>query len=143
MKKLKSAFPVLFVAVLLTAFGGGRFAVAQDGFALEIDVIPISGQVQLVAPDGTEELVQLNGQLTLHVFFEGPNDGDAFDDDGDGQGEVQTEIVSMNLRGTSPLLGTVLVQVNPDMPSLGAIEEQINNTPGVLDLSPFIPFQSN
>ncbi len=93
MKKLKSAFPVLFVAVLLTAFGGGRFAVAQDGqdeFAIEIDVIPISGQVQLVAPDGTEELVQLNGQLTLHVFFEGPNDGDAFDDDVDGQGEVQT-----------------------------------------------------
>ena len=42
MKKLnvKSAFSVLFVAVLLTTFGGGRFAVAQDGSAPECDWNP-------------------------------------------------------------------------------------------------------
>ena len=142
MKKLnvKSAFPLLFVAVLLTAFGGGRFAVAQDDSALEIDVIPISGQVELVTPDDTVELVQVSGPLTLHVYFEGPNEGDADDDDGDGQDEVQTEIVSMDLRGTSPLLGAVRMKVQSSMRSLGEIKEQVNNTPGVLDIPPFAPF---
>ncbi|MCH8119026.1 MAG: hypothetical protein IIC00_04770, partial [Planctomycetes bacterium] len=37
---IKSAFPVLFVAVLLTAFGGERFAVAQGGATLECDWNP-------------------------------------------------------------------------------------------------------
>jgi len=139
MKKLnvKSAFPVLFAAVLLTAFGGGRFAVAQDGYALEIDEIPISCQVELVTPDGTVELVQLSGPLTQHVHFEGPNNGDADDDDDDGQDEVSTEIVAMDLRGTSLSLGAVRTKVQSNMRSLGEIREQANNTPGVLDLPPF------
>jgi hypothetical protein len=50
--------------------------------------------------------------------------------------EVSTEIVEMTLTGMSPL-GPVEVRLNPDIPSIGEIEETNNNTPGVLDLPPF------
>ena len=39
----------------------------------------------------------LRGPAEAHVFFEGANEGDAFDDDGNGLGEVETELVSLNL----------------------------------------------
>ena len=42
----------------------------------------------------------------------------------------------MSLTGMSPM-GPVEVRLNPDIPSLGEIEEINNNTPGVLDLPPF------
>jgi len=87
---------------------------------------------------GNSEEINLAGPATVHVFFEGPNEGDATDDDIDGLDEVQTEIVSMNLTGTSSL-GPVQVRVRTDQPSLGEIEEQVNNNPGLLDLDPFAP----
>ncbi|NQT02472.1 MAG: hypothetical protein HQ580_10640, partial [Planctomycetes bacterium] len=138
MKKLNthSILSLLFITAFIMAFGGGRFAAAQDGNAMEIDEFAPSVEVELITPLGVE-LVQLSGPLILHVHFEGPSEGDATDDDKDGQDEVSTEIVSMDLRGTSPSLGEVRLRVNPNVPSLGQIREQVNNTPGVLDLPPF------
>ncbi|MDX1745695.1 MAG: hypothetical protein R3324_07140, partial [Halobacteriales archaeon] len=74
----------------------------------------------------------LNGPAEVHVFFDGPNEGDAEDDDNNGLDEVQTELVELNLTG-----GGVQLRLNPDQPSLGQIEELVNNNDGLLDLDPF------
>ncbi|MFC2024764.1 hypothetical protein ACFLTJ_04265, partial [Chloroflexota bacterium] len=103
----------------------------------EVDYFPESqAEVILVAPTGQQSVVGLSGPTTVHVFFEGEAEGDARDNDGDGRDEVQTEIVEMQLTGTSPL-GPMEIHLNPDIPSIGEIEENSNNTPGLLDLPPF------
>ncbi len=84
------------------------------------------------------ERVLLSGATTVHVFFEGRGEGDAADNDGDGLDEVTTEMVLLELTGTSSL-GPVGVFVDPVRRSLGQIEESSNATPGVLDLPPFTP----
>jgi hypothetical protein len=140
MKKLNthSILSSLIIFILILTFVAGRSATAQDGLALEIDEFISSVEIELITPLG-REVVQLSGPLTLHVYFDGVNEGDANDDDNDGQDEVSTEIVSMELKGSSPSLGEVFLRVNPNVPSLGQITEQVNNTPGVLDLPPFTP----
>ena len=78
----------------------------------------------------------LSGDAEAHVFFEGPNEGDALDNNpADGFDEVQTELVSMNLSHTNGLT----LRLNSAMPSLGAITELTNPQPGTLDLAPFDP----
>lgn len=81
-------------------------------------------------------LVTTTGASTTHVYFEGDAEGHATDDDGNGVDEVVTELVSLSLSGQSPL-GTVSYTLNPAIRSLGRIEEQTNNTPGLLDINPF------
>ncbi len=136
MKKLNqnSLLSFSFIFVLILTFTAGRFATAQDGSALEIDEFISSVEIELGG-----ELILLSGPLTLHVHFESQRDGDANDDDKDGLDEVSTEIVAMELKGSSPTLGEVILRVNPNVPSLGQITEQANNTPGMLDLPPFSP----
>jgi len=136
MKKLKlqSTLPILFVAALTMVLCSGRSATAQDGSALEIDEFISSVEIELGG-----ELIRLSGPLTLHVHFESQREGDANDDDKDGLDEVSTEIVAMELKGSNPSLGEVHLRVNPNVPSLGQITEQVNNTPGMLDLPPFTP----
>ena len=76
------------------------------------------------------------GPAEVHVTFEGNREGIAFDDDLNGFDEVDTEIVSMDLRGTSPL-GPVTVGLRQDVPSTGQIAEQMNRQPGILEVAPF------
>ena len=95
------------------------------------------GEIEVQMPTGQAETVQLAGPMTWHVYFEGPNMGDADDDDGNGLEEVETEIVSMSLTGEGSM-GPVIVRLRPNIPALGQIEEKENNTPGVLDLKPFV-----
>ncbi len=103
----------------------------------EVDDFPESlAKVTLVTPTGQESIIDLTGPTTVHVFFEGAVEGEARDNDGDGLDEVSTEIVDMKLTGMSPM-GPVEVRLNPDIPSIGEIEEINNNTPGMLDLPPF------
>ena len=90
-------------------------------------------KVELAPPP---ELVSVIGPTTVDVFLEGPAEGDAFDDDGNLLDEVMTEIVSMDLSGSSRF-GAVQVRLNPDERSLGKIEEQVNNVPHRLELPPF------
>ena len=85
---------------------------------------------------GDSEAISLSGSSTAHVFFEGPTEGDAFDDNNDGFDEVATELVAMNLTGTSSL-GPIEVRLNPIVASPGMIEEDANAAPGTLDLPPF------
>ncbi|MFQ5592180.1 MAG: hypothetical protein ACE5HE_13535, partial [Phycisphaerae bacterium] len=95
-----------------------------------------SALIQLMGgPLGTSPVpFILRGPAEAHVFFEGPVEGIADDDDGNGRDEVDTELVSMHLTD-----GAVTLQLNPSMPSLGQIEELINNNVGLLDLDPFAP----
>jgi len=105
---------------------------------VEIDEFDFSiGALDVILPDGNTETVEVTGSTTVAVYFEGTQDGDADDDDGNTREEVVTEMVDLNLAGFSPLLGPIHVRLNPDISSMGEIEETANDTPGVLDIPPF------
>ncbi len=94
--------------------------------------------IELRNPLGISETLVLTGTTKWNAFFEGSNIGDAVDNDGNGLGEIEIEMLSMNLTGTSNLLGdSVQLQLLGGLPIVGVIEEASNNTPLVLDLSPF------
>jgi len=106
---------------------------------VEIDYFPnTTAMIELQSPNGPSMLIALSGPTTVHVFFEGPNEGDANDSNGNGLDDVATEMVDMQLTGNSPL-GPVVVRLNPAIPSRGQIEETANTQPGRLDLPPFAP----
>jgi len=85
---------------------------------------------------GTETL-RLTGQMTVHVFFEGLQEGLADDDDGDSLDEVDTEIVELNLSGMSPMYGPVHMRLRTGLQSTGEMEEIIDSNTGLLDVPPF------
>jgi uncharacterized protein YqcC (DUF446 family) len=106
--------------------------------AVEIDPFPFSvGKVYLRTPTGLVKEILMSGPATAAVYFEGELEGDADDDDNDGHDEVDTEMVELKLEGDNPVLGHVVVELNPFIPSVGEIIEQKNNVPGTLDLPPF------
>jgi hypothetical protein len=113
--------------------------VITGGPVVEIDQIPMSEpETEIVTPLGKDKLT-VSGPLTEHVFFEGPTEGDAFDDNSNGLDEVELKVTDLNWTGTSPLLGPVVLREHPTLTSTGQIEETANNTPGKLDVPPFIP----
>jgi hypothetical protein len=104
---------------------------------VEVDVMPdTTALVQLVGgPLGNLPVpLILHGSSEAHVFFEGPLEGDAEDDDGDGRDDVATQLVAMNLTD-----GAVTLRLNAAQATLGQIEELVNNHAGLLDLDPFAP----
>ena len=111
----------------------GEHAVERDHFEFSI------GRFELILPDGSVENIVVTGPALALVFFEGPNEGDAVDNDGNNLDEVQTEMVSLSLSGISPSLGLITVGLNPAFPSLGLIEEKEDTLTGRLDLPPFAP----
>jgi hypothetical protein len=101
---------------------------------VEVDHFPnTSAQITLQTPAG-QQIVNLSGPTTVIVNI--PPSGAASDLNGDGLDEVTTEMTEMNLSGNSAL-GPVTVMLDPMRPTLGKIEENVNNTPGVLDVPPF------
>ncbi len=111
----------------------------SDPSAIEIDVYRHSiAEMELTGPSGTETIF-LSGPEKVVVYFEGLQEGDAFDDDGDGLDEVRTVMQQLDLTGSSPSLGPVAVRVHPTIPSLGAIIEHFDHTTGTLDVPPFGP----
>ncbi len=93
-----------------------------------------------------ETQVTLAGPTDIHVYFEGPNEGDAVDDDPnnlvggqipDGLDEVLVEMETLSLTGNSPQLGPVEVRLDPTRLTSGLITELVNNNPGRLDVDPF------
>ncbi|MCX7851709.1 MAG: hypothetical protein N2383_02890, partial [Caldilineales bacterium] len=81
-------------------------------------------------PSGAGLLVQIGDQPTpVLLTLNGPTTvrrGDSGDQDGDGRADIPTEILSMNLTGSSPW-GPVRLRESPTRTSRGLIEEQ---TPG-------------
>ena len=128
---------MLLVCALVLLAGPIQVVLAEAN-AVEIDVYETAiCEQEIVLPDGSTEIVLMTGQATVHVFFEGPVEGAAYDDDGDGLDEVQTEMVELDLRGYSPTLGPVRMRLNTAFRSTGIMEETINNRSGVLDVPPF------
>src|SRR5439155_16126205 len=76
----------------------------------------------------------LNGPTTVEVQI--PPNGRASDIDGNGLDEVDTEMVELDLSGSSSM-GPVTATLDPDNRSFGQIEETANLTPGTLDVPPF------
>ena len=95
------------------------------------------GEITLIDPTGQPEVVEVTGYLETHVFFEGLDEGDAGDDDGNNLDEVQAEIVYMDMLGFSSQLGEVIVRLYADAAAPGLMEEMENVTPGILDIAPF------
>ncbi len=112
----------------------------EDGGFVEHDVFPRSlGHFELIMPNSTSERISATGPSTHHVFFKGDVEGSAEDYDNNGRDEVQTELVELDLKGTSPTLGPVSINVHPVLSSQGGIEELENIVPGRLDVPPFSP----
>jgi len=87
--------------------------------------------LELNSPSLTDT-VTLFGEATVHVDLGGISDPDS-----NGQEQVQTEIVALELSGFSPIFGTVILRQSTSMQSLGEVEEDINNISGLLDIPPF------
>ncbi len=121
------------------AMGAGSDCTNTPCRAVEHDTLSYSPirQVTLTSPDGRHELIDVTGPMEMDVYFEGPREGDAQDDDGDNLDEVEIEIISLNLSGSSSAHGTIKLKTNAAFPSIGGIEETTNPLPGRLDLPPF------
>jgi hypothetical protein len=119
------------------SLGSGRHEPNPGHFVEHDHFEDTEAAIDLVAPDGTQETIELRGPAWVDVWFE-RREGEAQDDDGDGLDEVMTEIQQLDLTGHSSM-GPVQVRLNPDIMSAGEIEEQVNGHPGWLDLDPFHP----
>ena len=108
----------------LSVDGGQGWTPAVDDVRVELSPVP--------------RLVPMVGPAEAHVFFEGPTEGDAGDDTGNDRDEVETELVSLDLRGVAQAT-PIRAGVRGDQVSPGRIEEHANDTPGRLDLDPFHP----
>ncbi|UCG58406.1 MAG: tandem-95 repeat protein [Phycisphaerales bacterium] len=86
---------------------------------------------------GEKHTVRLDGPMRGTVHWEGPNEGDAQDDDGDGKDDIEHELESLELNGPGDF-GPVEVDLDPARPSFGELEEAVNNTEGTFELPPFV-----
>lgn len=128
---------MILVCILTLLASSIQTAQAAEPNTIEIDVFENAVyQQDLISMMGTETL-RMTGQVTVHVFFEGLQEGLADDDDGDSLDEVATEIVELDLVGFSPLLGLVRMSLNTALPSMGQMEETTDSNTGVLDVPPF------
>ena len=106
----------------------------------EVDVFNHSRcQLQLTTPEQGVQTIQMTGNSTMRVFFEGLVQGSAQDDNGNGRDDVQTELTQWTFKGNNPAIGLVQLHLSSNGPALGGMEEQGNNTPGTLDVQPFRP----
>lgn len=107
--------------------------------AVEIDQFDFQQEVELITPLG-RELINTTGTITMHVFFEGPDEGDAYDDDIYYGDEVEIEIVDLSWTDTCPSLGLVELREHPSLYSHGWIAEVTDINTGTLDVPPFAPY---
>ncbi len=120
---------------------GSNCTTTQCSSAVEHDEdisFPVN-ELILYAPSLGSEIISLSGPMAMDVYFEGPAEGDAQDDDGNGLDEVKTQVVSLDLHGINPVLGPITLKLNPAFDSIGEIEETENLLAGRLDVPPFGP----
>ncbi len=107
---------------------------------IEHDVFPNTmATVTVQSPFCDEETVMLSGPTAVDVAL-----GMLADTDGNGLEQVPTEMVQLDLTGTSDCFGTVTVRLrDPNKPpfrrTIGEIEETVNTQSGRLDVPPFAP----
>ena len=93
--------------------------------------------VTLTTASGSES-VMLTGPITIQVDL-----GSLADRNGNGLEEVSSEIVQLNLVGTSTTFGPIALKLRdpgqrPFRRSMGQIEETGNDIPGLLEIPPFV-----
>jgi hypothetical protein len=106
---------------------------------VEIDPFPEASARITLATKGSTETVDLYGQATVEVGL-----GRIGDADQDKREQAPTELVQLELVGSSPTLGPVELKLReaakqPFKRSLGEIEETTDAQPKQLDLPPFAP----
>ena|GEM_PF-3977157 len=79
-----------------------------------------------------KETITLQGPVNIEVHLTTLQDAD-----GNGLEEVSTEMTGLDIAGYSALWGNVTVNLNPSYYTTGQIEENVNNTWGVLEIPPF------
>ncbi len=133
---LESAVPLVDEANLSAGVDLVEFTLIATP-ALEIDVFLSSEmQLQLLTPSGELVPVQLWGTSGHEVEI--TPEGWAADRDADGRDEAPARMTALSLKGNSPL-GPVSAGLSPGFTPVGAHVEQVNNTPGTLDVPPFAP----
>ena len=101
---------------------------------VEIDTFQTTtALVEIQTPLGND-IIQLSGPTIVRVEL-----GSLADTNGNGREEVQTEILQLQLTGTSSLIGPVQVMQSSSRPSKGQIEETTNTISSRLDLPPLAP----
>ena len=129
---------MILVYVLTLLASSIQSAPAAEPNTIEIDVFDNAVYLQdLTSPMGTETL-RMTGQVTVYVFFEGPEEGLADDDDNDSLDEVVAELVQLDLSGSSTAIGEVHLGLDTRVPTLGRIEEDADDKTGRLDIPPFV-----
>ncbi|HEX9945699.1 MAG TPA: hypothetical protein VGG03_27130, partial [Thermoanaerobaculia bacterium] len=129
-----------------TGFARNSYAlidqVISQSFMAEVDHFPSTAAViELSGPSGTER-VRLTGPSTVNVAI-GPN-GEATDSDSDGLDQVRSELVQLDLSGSSSTFGPLSLKLrdsekDPFRRSFGEIEESSDTMTGRLDVPPFGP----
>jgi hypothetical protein len=124
-----------------TGQGTGLFVVRQvyqPAPTVEHDSFPKSQMVLgLQVPSVGNLNITMKGPSTVDVYFEGPMEGNAVDDDLNGRDEVTTQMKTLQLEGHHPALGDVYLNLNSQQISLGQIEENSDAQTGRLDVPPF------
>lgn len=116
--------------------------IISQSFLAEVDHFPSTSAVfDLIGPSTTER-IRLMGPSTVNVAI-GPN-GETTDIDGNGRDQVRTEMVQLDLTGSSPSLGPISLKLrdstkDPCKRSFGEITEDSNTMTGRLDVPPFAP----
>lgn len=82
--------------------------------------------------------VSANGSLSAILTYPATG-GKTGDHDSNGLDDVPVDLFAMNLTATDPVVGQVIVGLNPNRSSKGYIEERANNTPGIIDMAPHAP----
>jgi hypothetical protein len=101
----------------------------------EIDSFPVSLALLTIQTTNGQETLKLAGPTVVQVSI--PEEGWAADVDGDGLDSVPTEMQFLTLKGLTKARQKVTLSLDSTQPTLGQIKEQVNNTPGTLDLPPF------
>jgi len=82
--------------------------------------------------------VSANGSITEVLTFLAVG-GKTGDQDSDGFDDIPVDVIAMDLHAIHPVLGPVVVGLNPNRISRGHIEERTNHTPGIIDLPTYAP----
>ena len=94
-------------------------------------------QISLTGEGFSNHLVRVTGAAVVETCTD--PQGRSGDPDQNGRDHVDTEMLSMELNGRSPLLGQVNVRMSTRSVSAGQSEEVVNNNLGQLDVPPFQP----
>jgi hypothetical protein len=108
----------------------------QPGLA-QSDVFANSKCYVVLRSAVTGEGIWLTGSSTIDVSYGAG--GAASDHNGNGLDDAATQLTNWTFTGFSSTHGTVQMRLRGGTSSAGLMEEQANNTPGTLDVSPFTP----